>query len=128
MKNAIVLYATDYNLQVPTANEWKLMENVIRLLQPFEEYTKLLSSNNAPVSVVIPAVAVLQHYVNKGDGEKSAGVCTMKQEFHNAVKSRFENVTTNENYVVATNVDPRFKTAFTAEKGCELLFYLFFIY
>ncbi len=109
MKNAIVLYATDYNLQVPTANEWKLMENVIRLLQPFEEHTKLLSSNNAPISVVIPAVAVLQHYLNKDDGEKSAGVRTMKQEFHNAVKSRFENVITNENYVVATTVDPRFK-------------------
>ncbi len=121
MKNAIVLYATDYNLQVLTANEWKLMENVIRLLQPFEEYTKLLSSNNAPISVVIPAVAVLQHYLNKDDGEKSAGVRTMKQEFHNAVKSRFENVITNQNYVVATTVDPRFKTAFTTEKGRELL-------
>ena len=48
MKNAIVLYDTEHDLQIPTANEWKLMENVIRLLQPFEEYTKLLSLNNAP--------------------------------------------------------------------------------
>ena len=45
----------------------------------------------------------------------------MKKEFHDAVKTRFENVVTNDNYIVATSVDPRFKTAFTAEKGRELL-------
>ena len=53
--------------------------------------------------------------------KKSAGVRTMKKEFHNAVKSRFESVVTNDNYVVATSVEPRFKTAFTAEKGRKLL-------
>lgn len=42
MKNAIVLYVTEHDLQTSTANEWKLVENVIRLLQPFEEYTKFL--------------------------------------------------------------------------------------
>ena len=63
MRNAIVLYVTDHDIQAPTGNEWKLMENVIRLLQPFEEYTKLLSSNKGLVSVVIPAVAVLLHFL-----------------------------------------------------------------
>ena len=123
MKNAIVLYATEHDIQVPTTNEWRLMENVICLLQPFEEYryTKLLSSNNAPISSVIPAVAVLQHFLNKDDGDKSAGVRTMKEEFHDAVKSRFENVLADENYIVATTVDPRFKTAFATTTGHALL-------
>ena len=116
MKNAIVFCAIDHDIQVPTANKWKLMEKVIHLLQPFEEYTKLLSSNNAPISVVIPAVAVLQHFLNKDDGEKSTGVRTMKQEFHDAVKSRFENVLTDKNYVVANYC----RSTFTAEKGRDL--------
>jgi hypothetical protein len=120
MKNAIVLYATDHNIQVPTANEWKLMEKVIRLLQPFEEYTKLLSSNNAPVSVVIPAVAVLQHFLNKDDGEKSTGVRTMKQEFHDAVKSCFENVLTDENYVVCNYCRSSFQDSLYCRKRARL--------
>ena len=40
----------------------------------------------------------------------------MKKEFHDAVKTGFENVVTNDNYIIATSVDPRFKTGFTAEK------------
>ena len=58
---------------------------------------------------VRPKYGRLRWTLNKDDGEKSAGVRTMKQEFHNAVKSRFENVITNENYVVATTVDPHLK-------------------
>ena len=92
------------------------MEKAIHLLQPFEEYTKLLSSNNAPISVVITAVAVLQHFLSKDGGEKICGRSYNEQECHNAVKSHFENVLTDENYIVPTTVNPRFKTAFTAEK------------
>ncbi len=92
MKNAIVLYAT--------ANEWKLMEKVIRLLQPFEEYTVLLSSNNAPISAVIPAVSVLKHFLAKDDGDKPTGVRTMKQEFHDSVTSCFEQIIADENYIL----------------------------
>ncbi|XP_028408658.1 zinc finger BED domain-containing protein 4-like [Dendronephthya gigantea] len=97
------------------------MEKVIRLLQPFEEDTVLLSSNNAPISAVIPAVSVLKHFLAKDDGDKSTGVRTMKQEFHDAVTSRFEQILANENYIIATTVDPRFKTAFTASQGHNLL-------
>lgn len=66
----------------------------------------LLSSKNALISSVIPAVAVLQHFFNRDDGEKYAAVvCTMKQEFHDTVESRFEYVLTEENYIVANTVD-----------------------
>ena len=95
MKNAIVKYATEHDIQIPMPNEWKLIEKVIRLLQPFEEYTVLLSS--------------------------STGVRTMKQEFHDAVTSRFERILANENYIIASTVDPRFKTAFTVSQGHNLL-------
>lgn len=122
VKNAIVLYATEHNIPIPTANEWRLMEKVVRLLQPFEEYTKLLSSNNAPISAVTPAVSVLKHFLAKDDGDKSTGVHTMKQEFHDAITSRFERMLKDENYIIATTVDPRFKVAFTAaSRGRELL-------
>jgi hypothetical protein len=93
--------------------QWRLTEKVVCLLQPFEEFTKLLSSNNAPISAVIPTVSVLKHFLAKDDGDKSTGVRTMKKEFYDAITSCFERMLKDENYIIATTIDPCFKLAFT---------------
>ncbi len=72
-------------------NEWSLMETILRLLQPFEEYTKLMSNNNSCISEVIPAVTVLQKFLSRDDGEKTAGVRTMRDELSSALERRFAN-------------------------------------
>ena len=79
-KRAVVLFATETPIVTLTANEWGLMEKVLRLLQPFEEYTKLMSKVNSSLSEVIPAVTVLRKFLSKDDGEKTAGVRTMRNE------------------------------------------------
>ena len=40
LTTAVQLYAVDHELPVPTPNEWQLMDNVLRLLQPFFEIMK----------------------------------------------------------------------------------------
>jgi hypothetical protein len=56
------------------------MEKVLHLLQPVEEYTKLMSKNNSSVLQAIPAVTVLMKFLSKDDGDKTTGVCTMSNE------------------------------------------------
>ena len=69
-KRAVVLYSTETPIVILSSNEWSLMEKVLRLLQPFEEYTKLMSKNNSCISEVIPAVTVLKKFLSRDDGEK----------------------------------------------------------
>ena len=89
-KRAVVLFATETAIVTLTSNELSLMEKVIRLLQPFEEYTKLMSKNNSSVSEVIPAVTVLKKFLSKDDGDKTAGVRTMRDELGASLERRFE--------------------------------------
>ena len=64
------------------------MERVLRLLQPFEEYTKLMSKNNLSVSEVIPAVTVLKKIFRKDDGDNTAGGRTMRDELSASLERR----------------------------------------
>lgn len=111
-KRAVVLYSTETPIVILSSNEWSLMEKVLRLLQPFEEYTKLMSKNNSCISEVIPAVTVLKKFLSRDDEEKTAGVRTMRDDLSTSLEKRFQTTFVNKNYVLATIVDPRFKTKF----------------
>ena len=116
-KKAVVLYSTETPIPTLSPNEWSLMEKVLRLLQPFEEYTKLVSKNNPCISEVIPAVTMLKKFLSRDDGEKTAGVRTMRDELSSALERRFETALINKCFVLATMIDPRFKTKFCKDDG-----------
>lgn len=97
------------------------MEKVLRLLQPFEEYTKLMSNDNSCISEVIPAVTVLKKFLSRQDGEKTAGVRTMRDELSSALERRFQTAFSSKNFVLATTIDPRFKTKFSKDESCSML-------
>lgn len=60
-----------------TANQWNLMEIMQIILDPFEEMTRRVSSSDASVSDVFPAVIVLHRLLLKQmDGDH--GNRTMK--------------------------------------------------
>jgi hypothetical protein len=120
-KRAVVLFATETPIVTLTANEWGLMEKVLRLLQPFEEYTKLMSKVNSSLSEVIPAVIVLRKFLSKDDGEKTAGVRTMCDELSASLERRFKETFENKSCKLATVVDPRFKTKFVSDGRAVLL-------
>ncbi|XP_057667242.1 zinc finger BED domain-containing protein 4 [Diorhabda carinulata] len=64
-KRAISVYLTDYHIANLTTAQWELLEHLLKLLQPFEEITKLISSGYACISEIIPYVATLMRYYNK---------------------------------------------------------------
>lgn len=63
-KRAISVYLTDCHIANLTAAQWELLEHLLKLLQPFEEITKLISSGYACVSEIIPYVVTLMRYYN----------------------------------------------------------------
>src|SRR5678815_2690550 len=85
---------------------WKLMENIIRLLQPFEELTKRASDEDVDLSFVIPVVNGLQKYLAKT--WKDSGVKTMKDELLNSVTERFGTIKEKRLYILTTVLNPQY--------------------
>lgn len=80
-----------------------------------------MSANNSCISEVLPAVTVLKRYLSKDDGQKTSGVGTMRDELCCAIETRSHSTNEDENYVMATVTDPRFKSKFAGPKGQDLL-------
>ena len=62
IREAVTLHSAETPTATLSPNEWSLME-VLRLLEPFEEYTKLMSNDNSCISEVIPAITVLKKFL-----------------------------------------------------------------
>ena len=123
LKATVQLYAGDNEIPILTANEWQLMDKVLRLLQPFFEITKKVSGEQSILSAVIPDVAALDRYLTKYS-TKDSGVHTLKEELRQELKRRFFSpneqeldVTYSKPYVVSTLLDPRFKGKFMSVKS-----------
>lgn len=69
--------------------QWSMVENVIRVLQPFEEITKITNSDYETIGYVIPAVVTLHSYLSKR--QKDAGVVMLKEELKKTIEERFFN-------------------------------------
>ncbi|XP_054744485.1 zinc finger BED domain-containing protein 4-like [Anastrepha obliqua] len=112
-KRAISLYITDHeNLINLTHAQWELLEQCIKLLKPFEEITKITSSGISCISEVIPHAVTLLKYLGKAEtAEKVPNLVTMRSSLHAELERRFSFDGKNK-YLVATFLDPRFKTSF----------------
>lgn len=118
-RQAVTAYASEYDIPTLAAYEWSLVENILRVLQPFEEITKEASAEKEIISYVIPAVATLKSYLSKRLND--SGVQTLKEELKKSLQVRFLNegnkrkqndIFNKKIYVVATFLDPRFKEVF----------------
>lgn len=114
-KQAVTAYAAEYDIPTLTAHQWNTVENIIRVLKPFEEMTKQASAEDETIGYVIPAVATLSFYLSKR--QKDAGVLLVKQELLKSLQNRFLsstglNVQKSRYFAVATFLDPRYKARF----------------
>ena len=112
-KNAISLYTTEFGFgstQNFTAYQWMLIEKLLNLLKPFESITKEISSSKCFISVGIPMVTTLKLCISK-DGEHFSGLSTVREALLKRLEERFSSFNSNENYFIATMLDPRFKIA-----------------
>ncbi len=100
-KHVLLSYATDYDLPCTfTSFQWKLMENIVVLLTPFEELTRDISSSTASAADVIPAIMALTRLLEKRT-DTDQGVQTAKETLLEAVKKRFTS------YFLDTILNPR---------------------
>ena len=113
-KRALSLYIADHDkLTNLTHQQWCLMEQCIKLLKPFEEITKLTSSGLSCISEVIPHVAALKKYLDKDETkQRTSDLPNMRVSLRAELESRFNFLNQDSNYLIATYLDPRFKTNF----------------
>ena len=115
-RRAISLYDTDFELPDRLhSNEWHLAERVVALLEPMQRITKEFSAKGAMVSQVIPFLKILKMELDSSEPEttdKFRGILTTKEEMVSSLDSRFDQVYSNDTYLLATLLDPRFKVKF----------------
>uniref|UniRef100_H3B013 HAT C-terminal dimerisation domain-containing protein n=1 Tax=Latimeria chalumnae TaxID=7897 RepID=H3B013_LATCH len=108
---AIMLYSSEHDFgHNLTARQWQLLEKIIRILQPFEEATRLCSADSASISLVIPTIKMLTMSLNST--ENDSGVETMKETLLHEMDQCFSYYVKNPIYSMATRLDPRFKNKF----------------
>lgn len=114
VKDALSLYLNDNEIDPILPEEWKIIESFIKLLGPFEEETRELSSSRALISSVIPIIQMLEKKVDD--------YLTRLQEFNpirqaattlkNELSTKFSNLGENNSYAIATYFDSRYKHNF----------------
>lgn len=55
-RQAVTAHSSETDIPTISAYQWALIENMLRVLQPFEEITKQASIDKEIISFVIPAV------------------------------------------------------------------------
>ena len=113
-KKAVIAYWAEHDLPAAlTKHQWELMDRLVALLEPFEEITRQISSDDATLADVIPVVTTLQMTLEQHDND--SGVQTMKSVLLSNIKDRFAGMYDQPLFVVATVVDPRYKLKFFSE-------------
>ena len=118
MRRELVLYLSESNHDTTfSKNEWDLMEKVVTLLKAFHEVTKTMSERYANSSQIIPQTKVLKYYVNDTLEKLTlTGIGTTLTSFKKSFSTRLDPYLDNENCILATYLDPKFKlTAFKDE-------------
>ncbi len=71
------VYGTSHMLPSLSVHQWSLVENVTKVLAPFEQITTEISSHNLTAADAIPKVAALKRLLGKV-AESDRGVGTAK--------------------------------------------------
>ena len=120
-KRAIVQFASDYS-SIPqlTANQWNLAEKLVAILSPFEAATKECSKKAETIGMVIPRVLMLLRKLdNLSVSTAVSGLGTMIGELKASMETRFAAIESDQNMVLATILDPRYKDAFFQKESTK---------
>ena len=110
---ALAAYATEYgSITMLNTHQFDLVRKIIATLEPVEEITKMISTDAAAASVLIPLLRTLEKSLTKHHND--SGIQTMKGEMLSSLKQRFEDVEKHEELIIATILDPRYKDKFFA--------------
>ena len=112
-KMALAVYTTEYgSITMLNMHQLDLVRKIIATLEPVEEITKVISTDAAAASVLIPLLRALEKSLTKHHDD--SGIQTIKGERLSSLKRRFEDVEKHEELIIATILDPRYKDNFFA--------------
>ena len=112
LKASLAIYAVTNTIPQITNYEWELLQNVVKILEPFEQITRELSYRDASASEIIPTYLSLKLFFKKAQNEYKQyfkGVGTTIEEFATDLTSRFESYLDDKNLCLSTFLNPRFK-------------------
>ena len=92
--------------------DWKVMENVVKVLQPFKEATLELSKGSSCISSSIPTVASIFHALDQIPHESDTGVRDLMRRLKENLSNRLSGMEDRDVYALATLLDPRYKEVF----------------
>ena len=116
LKTALAAYATEHgSITMLSPNQIELTRKLITALEPVEEITKMVSTDTASISVLIPLVKILKKAFSKHDD--NAGIHTMKLEMLTSLEGRFDDIEESQLLLMATCLDPRFKDKLFSSEG-----------
>lgn len=122
LRSCITVYCAEtsenLNFSNLTSNQWELLRSTLKVVRPFEEITKTISSTESIISDVIPILTTLRKFLTSNSA--LYGIGTTKQTLLENLTRRFANIETNKHYVTATVLDPRYKIAFFSTNVCEI--------
>ena len=112
-KSAIItfhaLHSPKWNLY--TDREWLLITEIVEILRPIEKFTRLISADNASISIYLPIVKTVIVNLRKVR-DNSNGLVTMISALLKGMEERFKNIEKNHKLLVSTCLDPRFQVRF----------------
>ncbi|KAL0811965.1 hypothetical protein ABMA28_009363 [Loxostege sticticalis] len=119
-RRAISVYFTEahnLNFNNLTSSQWEIVQQLIILLKPFEEITKITSSTLSPISDVIPHVATLLRYLQKPElAGKTCSIddfrCSLIDNMKMVTRFNHEKLHGEAAYFLSTFLDPRYKSVF----------------
>ena len=115
-KLALVEFASTYECDSMTANQWKLAQTVLETLRPFEVLTREASAKTATQAMVIPSVRMMQRVLQRLECK---GIQTIRDSLLESLEKRFSNVEDIQLQAVATFLDPRYKSKFFVKAETE---------
>ena len=142
LKEPLLMYSQNGKIKQITNQEWKTIESVIKVLQPFEKITRLMSGDKSTIAEVIPLIQVLKNSLQICDEDHDEdpdedhdddhdnfhddlgedqdysyqvpGIKGTKKKISEELNQRFAFLDTDDIYNLSTILDPRYKTRFSS--------------
>ena len=99
---ALAAYAIEHGGITLSSTQLDIARKIISALKPVEEIAKIIFTNSACISAVIPLVKILEKALNKD--EDDAGMLLMKAEMLKALQRQFDNIEEIDELSIATYV------------------------
>ncbi|XP_055904691.1 zinc finger BED domain-containing protein 4-like [Eupeodes corollae] len=108
-KFAVNLYMAERGgIEVPAAEEWVQIRDLISALKCFYQATLDISSDSSSISLIIPLIVMLNSKLAPKD-EDTENLKLLKIRLCESVNKRFSYSKSTPNLLIATLIDPRFK-------------------